>query len=65
MILGLIGIDLANDGTPWWFWPTAAWLVLTALFIGLSVDLLSSIPTQAPPPDEEDAAIDQGASPKA
>ena len=63
LILGLIGIDLANDGTPWWFWPTGVWLVLTALFVGLSVDLLASIPTQAPPPDEDDQPINGSSLP--
>ena len=53
LIIGLIGIDLVNDGTPWWFWPAGVWVVLTALFVGLSVDLLAMVPgTHTTPPDD-------------
>jgi hypothetical protein len=48
IVLGLVGIDIA-DGNGWWaFWPAGAWLVLGALFTALTVDLLAGIPTSAP-----------------
>jgi hypothetical protein len=53
LIIGLFGIDLANSGTPWWFWPAGVWVVLTALFVGLSVDLLAMVPgTHTTPTDD-------------
>jgi len=53
LILGLIVIDI-TDGNSWWaFWPAGAWIVLSALFTALSVDLLAGIPTSSPrQPDE-------------
>jgi hypothetical protein len=50
---GLLGIDLANSGNAWWYWPAGAWLLLSVLFTGLSVDLLSTIPTQQSRQDDE------------
>jgi hypothetical protein len=57
LIIGLIGIDLANDGTPWWFWPAGVWVVLTALFVGLSVDLLAMVPGTHTTPPEDRASL--------
>ena len=58
LCVGLIGIDLANSGTPWWFWPVGVWLVVTALLVGLSVDLLALVPTQRPAEIDDDLPID-------
>ncbi len=57
IILGLIAIDLSQPGTGWWYWPAGVWVVLSALLIGLSVDLLSSIPTQGDPRLDEDESL--------
>ena len=57
LIVGLIGIDLANSGTPWWFWPAGVWVVLTALFVGLSVDLLSMVPGTHTTPREDHPSL--------
>ncbi|MBA3275291.1 MAG: hypothetical protein H0T72_05815 [Chloroflexia bacterium] len=53
LVIGLVVIDL-TDGNGWWaFWPAGAWIILSALFTALAVDLLAGIPTQSPrQPDE-------------
>ncbi|MBA2470541.1 MAG: hypothetical protein H0V37_14140 [Chloroflexia bacterium] len=54
LVLGLVVIDL-TDGNGWWaFWPAGAWIILSALFTALTVDLLAGIPTTNPQrhPDE-------------
>ncbi len=57
LIAGLILIDLAHDGTPWWFWPAGVWVVLTALFVGLGVDLLAMVPGTHTTPREEPPSL--------
>jgi len=48
LVLGLIVIDI-TDGNAWWaFWPAGVWIVLSALFTALSIDLLATIPTSSP-----------------
>lgn len=47
--LGLFCIDLflVPDVT-WFFWPVGIWMVVTAVFIGLRVDLIGMVPTSQP-----------------
>jgi NADH:ubiquinone oxidoreductase subunit 6 (subunit J) len=52
VILGLFVLDLTNGGNWWFFWPMAAWIVIGLVIAGLTVDLLSSIPTSEPVDDE-------------
>lgn len=57
LIAGLIVINLVQGGTIWFYWPLAVWLIIAAVLIGLTVDLLSSVPTSRPATqDELDAA---------
>ena len=53
LVLGLFAIDLSTGGNWWFFWPAGVWLILTLIFIGLSVDILGAIPTSRPATDEE------------
>lgn len=47
LMLGLMAIDI-TDGAGWWaFWPAGAWIILSALFTALTVDLLATIPTHS------------------
>jgi hypothetical protein len=50
---GLTVLDITNGGNWWFFWPVGAWIVLSMLFIGLSVDVLGSVPTSRPATDED------------
>ncbi len=61
-IAGLFVIDLASGGDWWFFWPLAVWIVIGLVIAGLTVDLLSSIPTSEP---ANDAALPPRVSPPA
>ncbi len=52
-VAGLFVIDLTNDGNWWFFWPMAVWIVIGLVIAGLTVDLLSSVPTSEPARDDE------------
>ena len=45
LIAGLAVINLSQGGSIWFFWPAGVWLVIGILLIGMTVDLLASIPT--------------------
>jgi len=45
LIVGLVAIDIADRENWWSFWPAGVWILLSALFVAFSVDLLDSIPT--------------------
>lgn len=53
LMLGLTGIDISDGGTWWFYWPGIVWLVLTLAVIGMSVDLLSMVPTSRPATEDE------------
>jgi NADH:ubiquinone oxidoreductase subunit 6 (subunit J) len=59
IIVGLFVLDLTNGGNWWFFWPMAAWIVIGLVITGLTVDLLSSIPTSEP---VDDNALPPGAT---
>jgi NADH:ubiquinone oxidoreductase subunit 6 (subunit J) len=59
IIVGLFVLDLTNGGNWWFFWPMAAWIVIGLVITGLTVDLLSSIPTSEP---ADDNALPPGAT---
>ena len=49
LCLGLTVIDLfISTGTPWFFWPLAVWVVISAVLVGLTVDLLGKVPVSEP-----------------
>ncbi len=59
VIAGIVAIDI-SDGRNWWaFCPAGAWVLLSALFIGLTVDLLALIPTH-PPRENLDRPLSEG-----
>lgn len=63
LIAGLIVINLTQGGLIWFYWPLTVWLIIAIVLIGLTVDLLSSIPTSRPATQEELDAADRTASP--
>jgi hypothetical protein len=40
VISWLFGLDMQTGPATWWYWPAAAWVVLTIVAVPLSVDLL-------------------------
>jgi hypothetical protein len=58
LMIGLIAIDLfVTDGTPWFFWPVGVWVVVTAILVGLTVDVLGMVPTSQPISEDERGAL--------
>jgi hypothetical protein len=58
LMIGLIAIDLfVTDGTPWSFWPVGVWMVVTAILVGLTIDVLGMVPTSQPIGEDERGAL--------
>jgi len=53
LILGLFAIDIWEGGAWWFFWPAAVWLVISLALVGLTVDVLSYVPTSRPATDDD------------
>ena len=54
LLPGLIAINLSEGGYLWFFWPLGVWVLLSLVFIGLSVDILGTIPTSRPATEDDD-----------
>lgn len=51
--IGLFVLDVWNGGNWWFFWPLGAWVIGSMAIIGLTVNLLDSVPTSRPAIDDD------------